>query len=385
MQKNYNLKELKSAEAICEKNRAAKLLSVLLIFCTVLTVLSSSAYIYIPSYAEYEEAFSCMSFGSADGSMEINDGERLMLYPGGMAFGIKLKTRGVLVSELGEVKTRNGNVCPGADAGIRAGDIIVRVSGREVNTVRELSLAFDNSRGSEMIIEVERGGEFIALCLRPALSYEDNIYRGGLYVRDNTAGIGTVTYIDPETLSFAGLGHGICEGKTGSIMPLGSGEVCDVVISRVIKGRQGRPGELRGCLGTSKTGELVKNCHTGVYGKMNRIPEGIASEPLPVAKKEEVKAGAAYIICTTDSNAVDRYEIEISRVQFEGNDTRNYSIKVTDERLLSKTGGIVQGMSGSPIIQNGRIIGAITHVLLDDPTSGYGIFIGNMLSNTPLK
>ncbi len=375
MQNNYKFKELKSAEANLKRSCARRLIAFLMLVCTALTVLSWSSDIY--GMVTLEQTSPCLSFSTAGKEKE----PPRVLYPGGMAFGVKIKTRGLVVIELGDVLTKDGIVCPGEDAGIREGDVIIRVSGKEVNTVRELSLAFDNSSGSEIIVEVKRDEALLALCLKPAFSSEDNIYRAGLYVRDNTAGIGTVTYIDPDTLNFAGLGHGICEGKTGSLMPLRSGEVCDVVISRVVKGRQGIPGELRGCLGTLKWGELTKNCHTGVYGKLEKLPENISTQPLPVAKKEEVKAGGAYILCTTDNNRIEQYEIEITRVRFDNNDTRNYSIKITDEKLLSKTGGIVQGMSGSPIIQDGRIIGAVTHVLLDDPTSGYGIFIGNMLGN----
>lgn len=377
MQNNYKLKELKSAEANLKPSSALRMLAILVLICTALTVLSSSSDIY--GMTSLGQITPCISLRAS----VKDEHSPIMLYPGGMAFGVKIKTQGLVVIELGDVLTKGGMVCPGADAGIQEGDVIIRVSGKEVNTVRELSLAFDNSHGSEIIVEVKRGEDLLALCLKPAFSSEDNIYRAGLYVRDNTAGIGTVTYINPDTLSFAGLGHGICEGKTGSLMPLRSGEVCDVVISRVVKGRQGTPGELRGCLGTLKWGELTKNCHTGVYGKLEKLPENMIYEPLPVAKKEEVKAGKAYILCTTDNNRIEQYEIEITKVKFDNNDTRNYSIKITDESLLSKTGGIVQGMSGSPIIQDGRIIGAVTHVLLDDPSSGYGIFIGNMLCNTP--
>lgn len=377
MKNSYKLKEQKSAEAILKKIAISRLFMIVLMLCIVSLIFTSSDLANL-SVAMGED-LPC-SVGGV--SQELSSNTK-MLYPGGMPFGVKIKTKGVLVVELGDVSTSSGNVCPGKDGGVCVGDVIVRVSGKDVNTVRELSSAINESNGNQIIIEAERDGRLIALCLRPVFSQRDNIFRAGIYVRDNTAGIGTVTFIDPENGNFAGLGHGICEGKTGCIMPLGKGEVCDVIINRVIKGRNGAPGELRGCLGTVKTGKIVKNCHTGVYGNFDEIPSCEFSKPMPIANPEQVREGKAHILCSVDSNGICKYEIEISKVKIDNTDTRNYSIKVTDQSLIAKTGGIVQGMSGSPIIQDGRIIGAVTHVLLDDPTAGYGIFIGNMISNMP--
>ena len=204
-----------------------------------------------------------------------------------------------------------------------------------------------------------------------------------MWVRDSSAGIGTLTYLDPESGIFAGLGHGVCDVDTGTLMPLYSGEAVNVAITGVTKGESGSPGELRGTFSQeAPIGTLVKNEATGIYGQMDGIPDILSQggEPVAVAMRQEVHTGKAMIRTTISGDTPVEYEISIERVSLsEQNPTRNMVIRITDPRLLSATGGIVQGMSGSPILQNGKLVGAVTHVLVNDPTRGYGILIENML------
>jgi stage IV sporulation protein B len=202
-----------------------------------------------------------------------------------------------------------------------------------------------------------------------------------MWIRDSTAGIGTVTFINPDNNMFAGLGHGICDVDTAELMPMLKGQIIDVTISAVNKGKPGYPGELQGYFNPEKIGSLIGNTDTGVYGIYSKIPDNIPTEPLPIGLRQEVEEGRAYIYCTTDSNEVEKYEIEIIKINQNSSDLKNFIIKITDPKLLEATGGIVQGMSGSPVVQNDKIIGAVTHVLINDPTKGYGIFIESMLKN----
>ena len=302
-----------------------------------------------------------------------------MLIPGGSAFGIKLFTKGVVIVGTTDVQTAAGLADPAAEAGLEPGDVIISIDGSEVNTVEETKEKIGASGGRSLSIEYERGGERISTVLTPVLSAADNEYRGGIWVRDSTAGIGTVTYVNAADGSFGGLGHGICDVDTGELLPLGRGVVVSVDITGVEKGVKNDPGELRGTLSPFRCGMLDKNTQYGVFGKLDSLPDGLG-EAIPAAADAQIETGRAYIISTLDGNTRETYEIEITDISPD-TETKNLVLKVTDERLLEKTGGIVQGMSGSPIIQNGRLVGAVTHVMVSDPTCGYGIFISRMLAN----
>jgi stage IV sporulation protein B len=206
-----------------------------------------------------------------------------------------------------------------------------------------------------------------------------------MWVRDSGAGIGTVTFIDPTTGAFGGLGHGICDADTGELMPMQRGIVTDVTITGVLPGAPGSPGELRGKFLPIKRGALIRNTECGVYGVFSSLPYA-PEGPLPIACKDELHTGEAYIWCTLDENGPSQYRVELSAINKNADGAKCFTVKVIDPALIAKTGGIVQGMSGSPIIQNEKIIGAVTHVLVNDPTTGYGIFIENMLNaaNIPL-
>jgi len=302
------------------------------------------------------------------------------LVPGGNVFGVKFFTKGVMVIKQSDIETADGNVNPAKMAGLEVGNIIKTVDGIEVNTVEDLSRIIEHSYGRTLKVMYTADGEEKITRLTPVLSLSDKKYKTGIWVRDSTAGIGTVTFYNPETGEFAGLGHGICDTDTGKLMPLLRGSVVDVEITDVIKGKKGIPGEIKGSFDTCKKGVLTENTEKGVYGVMDQMEINDFEVALDIALKSEVKKGKAYILSELDEDGISRYEIEIERIQEDDDEYKNFVIKVTDDRLVEKTGGIVQGMSGSPIVQNGKLVGAVTHVFVNDPTRGYGIFIENMLA-----
>jgi stage IV sporulation protein B len=296
----------------------------------------------------------------------------------GMPFGIKMFTNGVVVVGLADVKTAAGTMNPASEAGLKTGDIILSINGTTMNTNLEVERAIENSNGQPLKFTVNRDGKNFSATVRPVRSESDGQYKIGLWVRDSTAGIGTLTFYDPSGNCFAGLGHGICDADTGKLMPLLSGDIVPVTISGVTKGTKGTPGELRGYF-TDDTaeGSLCANVETGVYGFMKKPVQG---ETMKVAMKQDVKTGPARIYATINGDKPQYFDIEIEKIDYrEDVKTKNLVICVTDQKLLTQTGGIVQGMSGSPIIQNGKLVGAVTHVFVNDPTHGYGIFAENML------
>lgn len=301
--------------------------------------------------------------------------DREMVIPGGNAFGIKMFTEGVIVVGLSDVS--NGAArSPAKTAGVRVGDIILTMDGHSVQSNEDVGKIVSSSNGEPLAVELERGGVRQTLELCPTKS-EDGVYRAGIWVRDSSAGIGTMTYYEPSTGVFAGLGHAICDIDTGSIMPLHSGEIVDVSILGVNKGASGSPGELRGAFLPRTTGELRVNSQSGIFG-VGDMPDR-KTDPVPLAMRHEVEEGPAVIRCTLADNQVEEFAVQIEKVSIaQDNPTKNMVLHVTDPRLLEKTGGIVQGMSGSPILQNDKLVGAVTHVFVNDPTRGYGIFAENM-------
>jgi len=300
------------------------------------------------------------------------------LVPSGRVFGVKFFTKGIMVVRLAEIETENGSVSPAKRAGLEEGDVILEINGTQVNTAEEMAKVVEECRGGEMKVVYLRQNSEKTCVITPCLSLSDKKYKTGIWVRDSTAGIGTMTYYNPQTGAFAGLGHGICDVDTGLLMPLLKGNVVDVEITDIIRGRSGSPGELKGTFDTQRRGIITGNTEHGVYGILDDIDDS-DSQPLKIGLKQDVCIGKASIMCELSDDGVDEYEIEIIKIKNEDKDGKNFIIKVTDERLLEKTGGIVQGMSGSPILQNGKIIGAVTHVLVGNPERGYGIFIENML------
>ena len=338
------------------------------------------------------DALTVFSAGSSDGgtaslrllgvvpikNAEVQEIETPMLVPGGQPFGIKLQMDGVMVIELGETETQNGSCSPAEEAGIRAGDIIHRADGMSIESSADLRQAVESSGGDAIEIEFTRSDKSMETSLTPVFSQDEGCYTAGLWVRDSIAGIGTLTFYEPETMTLGGLGHPICDGDTGVCIPIGQGNACPVTISSLVKGSAGSPGMLEGTfLGEDILGNLVYNNRCGVFGVLSSTPS--EAEPIPMAFKQEVKTGKAEIICTISGTEPQTYTAEIEKIDMAGADsTKNMIIRITDQKLLDATGGIVQGMSGSPIIQDGKLVGAVTHVFVDDPTRGYGIFCENM-------
>lgn len=297
---------------------------------------------------------------------------------GGMPFGIKFYTDGVIVCGISDVDTEKGNISPGHTAGIKKGDIITKINNDTVESVNDIIEYTKSSGGKKMVLTVNRNGKSIDIDILPIISVSENEYKLGLWIKDGTAGIGTVTYIEKGSNSFAGLGHGVCDIETAQLMKMKKADVCDVTVTSVNKSSQGSPGELKGFLCSKITGKLTSNTEHGVFGVFNSTTSS-DKFTAKIAEENEIKEGSATILCTLDDNNISEFNIIIEKLYNTEDKTKNFIIRVTDDRLLKKTGGIVQGMSGSPIIQNGKLVGAVTHVLVEDPTRGYGIFIHNML------
>ena len=296
----------------------------------------------------------------------------------GNPFGMKIYTDGVLVIELSNVLSEGKTKNPAKKAGLEVGDYIKKANGVQITTNEDLSEVVMNSAGAQIELEVLRNKKTIFLKLNPVKSDEDGLFHAGVWVRDSSAGIGTLTFYSPLTNIVCGLGHGICDTDTGELLELMSGELVEASIVSIVKGANGSPGELKGKFTYNILSNIALNNQDGVYGILK---SGLSGATLTeVALKQEVKDGAAQILCTVDGNTPKLYSCEISlRTANYRQPTQNLVVKITDKELLSKTGGIVQGMSGSPILQNGKLVGALTHVLVDDCTKGYGIFAENML------
>ncbi len=324
-----------------------------------------------------------LDMGDIVGALSEAELDGLVLYPGGMPFGVKFLTEGVTVVGFCDVDADGKRVNPANDAGLKLKDVIMSVNGEPLSGASQLTQKIETCNGGELVLLCLRGKEQVEIRLTPVYCQAEKRYKTGIWVRDSGAGIGTVTFIVPETGAFAGLGHGICDADTGELIAMKRGTVMDVTISSVVRGAVGKPGELKGYFNPGKKGSLLGNTSCGVWGVLSEIPT-CHSDPIPIGRRDEVQEGSAYILSTLDSNKICKYDVEISNIKSEANGSKCFTVKITDPDLLAISGGIVQGMSGSPIIQNGKIIGAVTHVLVNDPTTGYGIFIENMLVNMPI-
>ncbi len=295
----------------------------------------------------------------------------------GTPFGIKLYTEGVLIVGMSDVMTAAGGVNPAAVAGVCVGDTILAINGQSVTTNREVSRLISACEGRPVTLRLRRDGVEFEATFTPARAADEPGYRAGLWVRDSTAGVGILTFYDPDTGAFGGLGHPVCDTDTGTQLTISGGEIVPARIYEVKKSVAGEPGEQCGGFELGTLGKLYQNAADGLFGKLTVIPSG--GQTMPVALKQQVKTGAAQILTTVDGTRPQLYDIVIEQVRYNASSTRNMVVRITDKRLLDTAGGIVQGMSGSPIIQNGKLIGAVTHVLVDDPTRGYAIFAENML------
>ncbi|MBE6753123.1 MAG: SpoIVB peptidase [Ruminococcaceae bacterium] len=314
----------------------------------------------------------------------IISGER-SVYLSGQPVGIAISADGIVIADTVDVATSAGPVNPGRIAGLSGGDIITSINGTAAGCAADLLNAVEDSSGNPLTLCI-RGidGSERNTMLTPVYSLTDCCYRAGIWVRDSTAGIGIMTFVDPETQVFGALGHAICDSDSGMIIPMTGGILTDAVLTGINRGTKGHPGELIGSLGSKQLGTLLLNDCTGVYG----IFSGELSEKqlIPVAPKHEVREGAAQLLTTLPGHTrPELFDIVIEQINYDNSSpTRSMVIRVTDTRLLELTGGIVQGMSGSPIIQQDRLVAAVTHVFVNNPTKGYAIFSENMIINEHL-
>ena len=312
-------------------------------------------------------------------NVSLNKTERRYVSPGGELIGILLRTQGVLVVGTESFLSEGKNVSPGTEAGLKTGDAILSVNGEEVGANQEFSALIEQSGGADLAVRYSRNGTVGQTVLKPRKSDATGKCKCGLWIRDSTNGIGTLTYTDLAAGTVASLGHGIYDVDTNEILNASGGEFRSATLLGVTKGSVGAAGELRGMIGELPLGELSFNCDGGVYGRMQHPPE--RSDLIAVAMEDEIVCGPAQIIATVKDGEKTCYDIEIEKINRANNaGTKNMVIRVTDPALIETTGGIVQGMSGSPIVQNGMLVGAVTHVFLNDPLKGYAIFADKMLA-----
>ena len=314
-------------------------------------------------------------------TVKVSLAEEQEVYVGGSTVGIYMETKGVLVIDSGEIRDMDGISRTPAEHIIQPGDYIRSVDGEELENKKQLIGLVSKNQGEPMEMEVMRRNEMITLALTPVRT-EDGTYKLGIWVRDNIQGIGTLTFTTQEG-EFAALGHGISDVDTGERLEISKGELYEAKILSVQKGAVGSPGELRGVIDYEDSrvlGQIEKNNANGISGTLKKEKQSdFKGELYPIGLKQEIQTGTAIILCDV-GEGIQEYEIEITEIHWNAKDSnKSFVIHAVDERLQELTGGIVQGMSGSPVIQNGRLVGAVTHVLVNDPTRGYGIFIENML------
>lgn len=325
---------------------------------------------------------SCKLFGIIPlKEIQVQEEPEKDLIPGGIPVGIYVKTKGVLVIGTSPVNSAAGGSQEPAKYLLKSGDYVLSVNGEAVSTKEELMEKVNQYGDEELTLEVDRNGEKIELAMNAVMTQEKS-YKIGVWVRDDLAGVGTMTFTD-EQGNYGALGHGVSDADTSTLITMESGLLYRTNIVDIVKGQKGTPGELSGVINYSSQyclGSVEENTTAGVYGNLNEIPQELQSvEELPVGYKQEIRLGEAEIISTLDGERKS-YDIEIKETNFNtSEENKGIQFVVTDQELLEKTGGIVQGMSGSPIVQNGKLVGAVTHVFVNDPAKGYGIFIENMM------
>lgn len=349
---------------------------------------SSGFSLYTLSYGETTAADDGSGKVSAQGELnlfgvlpvkevDVNFTERKNVTLGGQPFGIRLYTNGLVVSKIADVPTTEGIKSPASDAGIKCGDIILQAGTEKLRTNEQLMKICESSSGDPIILKCSRDGREFTTSITPVSDSELKLFRLGMWVRDSCAGIGTITFTDEESKSFAGLGHGLYDSDSGSLMPLLDGDIVPADIISADKSTGGSPGSLCGVFTAGEPiGTLKANSDCGLYGTYTDFSGG---EKIEIAFRQEVTKGKAQILSTVESGDPEYYDIEIEDISYDNSEpSKNMVIKITDADLLKKTGGIVRGMSGSPIIQNGRLVGAVTHVFINDPSHGYAVFAENM-------
>ena len=298
-----------------------------------------------------------------------------VLVPGGQSVGIRMNVKGVLVVGLEEIETDDSVVSPGFDAGLQIGDMILSINDIPVYYAKDVSEIVNTE--DKLKLHIQRKDDESDVFIQPVKDIETGEYKIGVWVKEKIAGIGTLTFFDPQTNMFASLGHGIYESQTGTLLEAGNGQLLRTEVRSIQEGEAGKPGEIRGIFygNEDPIGSLVSNSSFGIYSYADDFRDFELVQPMVMGRQDHVETGAAYILTTVDGDKVEKFDIEITKVNHQNEPApKGMEIEVTDPDLLARSGGIVQGMSGSPIIQNNRIVGAVTHVLVNNPTKGYGIF-----------
>ncbi|MED1122978.1 SpoIVB peptidase [Bacillus atrophaeus] len=314
----------------------------------------------------------------------------LKVIPGGQSIGVKLHSVGVLVVGFHQVNTEEGKKSPGESAGITAGDIIIEMNGQKIEKMSDIAPFIQKAgkTGESLDLLIKRDKQKIKTKLVPEKDEAEGMYRIGLYIRDSAAGIGTMTFYEPKSKKYGALGHVISDMDTKKPIVVEDGEIVRSTVTSIEKGTGGNPGEKLARFSSDRNiiGDINRNSPFGIFGTLNQtIENNISDKALPVALSNEVKEGPAEILTVIENDKVEKFNIEIvSTTPQKFPATKGMVLKITDPKLLKKTGGIVQGMSGSPIIQNGKVVGAVTHVFVNDPTSGYGVHIEWMLSEAKI-
>ena len=312
--------------------------------------------------------------------------EEKLLIPVGKTIGITLDLSGVIVTDTAVVTDYEGNITsPAKKAGIEPGDTIEKINGCPVTSAKNLEDIINKNGESPLNIKLIRNGKPKELTVKASLSCIDGFYRIGVWIKDAASGIGTITYVDDSTKEFGALGHAISENANSTPIPISRGSILDATVVSVQKGEKGTPGELIGVFtdNKEKIGKISSNEPIGIKGTLLENSDILKNlDKVPIAKRHEVYEGEAEIRSNIEGDKIEKFCVEIQKINKDESNTRGMIIKVTDNKLLDKTGGIVQGMSGSPIIQDGKLVGAVTHVFVNDPTRGYGIFIENMITET---
>ncbi len=361
-----------------------------LIFIFVIVWLITVSFLWLSGYRLPFSGNSSID-GNLNGDMAAVNGEPVsdeeissdLVYAGGQSIGVKLDVEDVLVVGLEELEAEDGRmVNPGLDAGLQIGDTVVSIDGVTVHNADDVHDIIEDTDRGTVNLKIGRKSELLDIKIKPVKTKDEGVYRLGLWVREKTAGIGTLTFYCPANGSFAALGHGITDPESGSVYKVADGQLMDARILSLKEGRRGDPGELRGIFyeADEPLGRLEKNNKKGIFGiAYSRLSNSTADELIEIADPEEVREGSATILTTINGNDVQKFDIKIEKINMTDDDNKNMVIRVTDDELLKSCGGIVQGMSGSPIIQNGKLIGAVTHVLVNDPEKGYAIFARTML------
>lgn len=321
-------------------------------------------------------------------TVKVNVVPDLRVIPGGQTIGVKVRSAGILIVGHHQVMDSDGKKhSPGEAAGLKLGDLITKINGspiNEINKITEICKKYGNDK-QPLQVTYKRGGQLNETLLKPVYDADDKAWRLGLYIRDSAAGVGTLTFYAPDQGVYGALGHVITDLDTQTPIEVGEGQILQSSVTSINKSQNGEPGEKRAqFVKEGKVlGNIERNTPFGIFGKMKEIPtHSYSDHAVPVAFAEDVKEGPAEILTVVNGQKVERFDIEIAHVSKQsGPATKGMVIKITDKRLLSKTGGIVQGMSGSPILQDGKLIGAVTHVFVNDPSSGYGCFIEWMLQD----